>query len=548
MEDFSKTVLFIINLAIYIQFDEAKVYQLPQNRKENDKFWNKIGSTLVENNQKLLPHERATAKNIIIFVGDGMGMSTITASRIFKGQKQKNVSGEEDMLEFEKFPSIGLSKTYVVDRQVPDSAGTATALFCGVKTLYRRVGMDMNKQPLPSILSWFQDSKRRTGFVTTTGVTHATPAPLYASVTNRDYECDSKIENGRSEKDIARQLVENKPGQYINVILGGGRIPLGQPKENDFIPMDGNENFKGEFAKYCKRNDTLDLVDKWLHLETPSLSKRKYVTTSSELRAIDPNETSHLLGLFSGNHLPFNIIRNKTMYGQPSLAEMTKTAINILNHGDSPGFFLMVEGGRIDHAHHQNHPHIALDETLEFDKAIQIALNMVNASETLIIVTADHSHAMTMNGYPTRGNDILDFATSTNPFETLTYASGPAFYDHRVWDRNNVNIQHGTWIKPDSLQNRSVVNYRHFAGIPLVDETHGGEDVPVYATGPGSFLIRGSFEQNYVAHVMSYVACVGPNAKLNAACNKDAVQKSSGLVPRVNYILVILSIIVIYNY
>lgn len=532
-----------------IKIIETKVYQLPVNRKENREFWNNQGSMNVVNNQKLSPNERSIAKNVILFVGDGMGMSTITASRILKGQKQKNISGEEEILEFEKFPSIGLSKTYSVDRQVPDSASTATAMFCGVKTRSRRLGMDKDGEALPSILKMFQDSKKRTGFVTTTGVTHATPAALYASITTRDYECDSKIpENDRRKvKDIARQLVEDLPGRDINVILGGGRIALGQPKVNDFTPMDGNEYFKGEFSKFCKRNDTLNLVDQWLHLDAPVTKfKRKFVTTNSEFSEVDPNEVTHLLGLFAGNHLPFNIIRNKALNGQPSLAEMTEKALLILNHGhDTPGFFLMVEGGRIDHGHHQNHAHIALDETLEFESAIKVALNMTNKMETLIIVTADHSHAMTINGYPDRGNDILDFVSNTNPFETLTYANGPAFYDHRVWDNQNNNMQHGTWINPEILKNRSDVNYRHFAAIPLIDETHGGEDVPVYATGPGSFLIRGSFEQNYIAHVMSYVACVGPNTELNIAC-KNPAPVSSGPESNANqYSLILLSSIVI---
>lgn len=131
-----------------------------------------------------LPLSNLLAKNVILFIGDGMGTASITAARILKGQKNGK-SGEEDSLEFDEFPNVGLSKTYNVNKQVPDSAGTATALFTGVKTNYGVIGMDIieatlnhtaSKEPtLTSIVDWAIAAKKRTGFVTTTRVTHATP-------------------------------------------------------------------------------------------------------------------------------------------------------------------------------------------------------------------------------------------------------------------------------------------------------------------------------------------------------------------------------------
>lgn len=130
-----------------------------------------------------LPMSQLLAKNVILFVGDGMGITTITAARIFKGQ-QKGNSGEEDSLEFDAFPNVGLSKTYNVNKQVPDSAGTATALFTGVKTNYGVIGLDavesqlnvsVKKPSLTSIMDWAIAANKRTGFITTTRITHATP-------------------------------------------------------------------------------------------------------------------------------------------------------------------------------------------------------------------------------------------------------------------------------------------------------------------------------------------------------------------------------------
>lgn len=118
----------------------------------------------------------------------------------------------------------------------------------------------------------------------------------------------------------------------------------------------------------------------------------------------------------------------------------------------------------------------------ELDEAVKVALRLLNMEETLIIVTADHSHSFTLNGYPERGNDILGITNKSGklPYETLSYANGPGFYYHRRNDSNNVNE---TWRKVEDDQTRNEPFYRYFAGKYLKDESHGGEDVGVYAFG-----------------------------------------------------------------
>ena len=126
---------------------------------------------------------------------------------------------------------------------------------------------------------------------------------------------------------------------------------------------------------------------------------------------------------------------------EPSLEEMTTTAINMLQKNKN-GYVLLVEGGRIDMAHHDNYANLALYETIAFDKAIESALQMVSTDDTLVVVTADHSHAFTMNGYPSRGSDIRGIADNdeeTNkPFTTLMYANGPGYQRDRI-DPSTVN-------------------------------------------------------------------------------------------------------------
>ena len=149
-------------------------------------------------------------------------------------------------------------------------------------------------------------------------------------------------------------------------------------------------------------------------------------------------------------------------------------------------------------------------ELSELEEAISVALEEVKLEETLVIVTADHSHVFTINGYPKRGNDILGFVNDPKKpkiqaYETLSYVNGPGYYYHRRNDSNNVNE---TWKPVDQDEERDKPYYPHMAGMYLEDETHGGEDVGVYAIGPYSHLIRGTFEQNYIAHVVAYAACL----------------------------------------
>lgn len=163
------------------------------------------------------------AKNVILFVGDGMGLTTITASRIY-GKK------EYGHLAFEEFPHVGVLKTYNADKIVPDSASTGTALFCGIKGNYKTGGVDSSvpfqdcdaslqqEARLDSVVTWAQQAGKATGFVTTTRVTHATPSALYAHYPDRNWECEAIIPSEKRHcKDIAQQLIRDMPGRDINV-------------------------------------------------------------------------------------------------------------------------------------------------------------------------------------------------------------------------------------------------------------------------------------------------------------------------------------------
>lgn len=491
---------FVLLVCIMLSLRDSTALRMGSTDYEDMSFWMKSGQ---KNLQKILAHRdnEHQAKNVIIFIGDGMGPSTVTAGRILKGQS-KGLSGEEYKLVFEDFPSTGFSKTYNVDKQVPDSAGTATAMFSGVKCRYRVIGFDANAEynrcdkeinqlsKLTTIVDWAQESGMDTGFVTTTRVTHATPAGLYAHTNNRDWECDSEIPKDYKDctKDIARQLVEDAPGNNLKVIMGGGAQHLGMTMQN----VDEST---------CVRTDGRNLAETWIKNNPDG----KLVTDADELMSVDIGSTSKIMGIFATSHLPYHAEMNENV---PSLANMTMQAIRLLRK-NKQGFVLMVESGKIDIAHHHNYAQLALREVSELEEAVMVALRQVKLEETLIIVTADHSHSFTVNGYPGRGNDILGFASNmANPdaqrYETLTYANGPGFFYHRRNDSQNANE---TWRLLEDDETRKDIYYMHRATHYLKDDTHGGEDVGVYAIGPYSHLFRGTFEQNYIAHVIAYAAC-----------------------------------------
>ncbi|KAL3869103.1 hypothetical protein ACJMK2_041828 [Sinanodonta woodiana] len=448
------------------------------------------------------------AKNVILFLGDGMSIPTVTASRILKGQL-KNQTGEEGHLSFDLFPHTGLSKTYCQDHQTPDSAATGTAYLSGVKTNAATIGVDGRTRfgdcysskgaEVTSILDWSLAAGKSVGIVTTTRVTHATPAAAYAHVANRDWEGDhytAGIPGGC--KDIAAQLVDDNPN--IQVIMGGGR--------QFFLRYDQRDPEHGSNAHYGRR-DGRDLIQKWMDDKHTRGKNYKYVWNATDFHAVDPSSTDFLLGLFEYSHMNYDYERNDPNHekaGEPSLEEMTEKAIQILSK-NKKGFFLLVEGGLIDHGHHEGRALLALYDTLAFDKAVAKGDSITNRNDTLIVVTADHSHTMNIVGYPSRGNDILGKVDDGHgglsrgsdglPYTTLLYLDGPG-YDVHSGHRGNI-----TRLNTDDK------HYHQQAAVPLSSETHGGDDVAIFARGPMSHLFTGVHEQNYIAHLMAYASCVG---------------------------------------
>jgi alkaline phosphatase len=499
----------------------------PVKRKESAETWRRDGWNAVQQakRQKI---RGGPAKNVILFIGDGMGISTLTAARIFEGQ-QRGESGEENRLSFEEFPFSALSKTYSTNQQTSDSAPTMSAIITGVKTDEGVLSVNQNivhadyrtvkGNETKTILEMAEESGRSTGVVTTTRVTHATPAACYSHTADRDRGSDKDIFDRKKDAfeagfpDIARQLIEFRYGDGLEVALGGGRqkfMPQGMPDPQN----------KGKLGE---RLDGRDLTREWV-AKRPGSS---FVWDKKQLAAVDPKTTKHLLGLFNSTHLEFDKDRATKDLDEPSLTEITNKAIDILSQ-NKKGFFLMVEGGRIDQAHHLGNAYRALQDTVELSNAVRAAVARVNLDDTLIVVTADHSHTLTIGGYAARGNNILGLVREIGPdgnleadvkrdklgrpYTTLNYANGRGYTGatadqpegSKQYPADPKGVRGITAGRPD-LTNVDTTdpNYMQETVIPLGDETHGGEDVAIFATGVNAHLVRGSMEENWVFYVMA---------------------------------------------
>lgn len=470
------------------------------------------------------------AKNVILFVGDGMGVSTVTAARILDGQK-RDMNGEENNLSFDTMPISGLIKTYTVDAQTPDSAGTMTAMVSGVKTDSGVLGVDDDSVPgecstmagneLITALELAELKGKATGIVTTARITHATPAATYAKSPDRGWEDNSRMPAAAITagcEDIASQMVNfeaNLEARFAGVDVDGLEVAMGGGRRH-FLPNAAVFNSPDAVsAVEGDRTDGRNLVDEWSQLYDDG----RYVFDQRGFDSVDPETTSHLLALFNESHMQYEADRGNDLAGEPSLAQLTDKAIRILDNNVG-GFFLMVESGRIDHGHHAGNAFNALEDTIELSQAVQVATDLTSVQDTLIIVTADHGHVFTIAGYAKRGNPILGKVVSVGqtepslaadgmPYTSVGYTNGRGFRNRgpAVTDADGtyaIDIAVGRFDL--SAVDTQSSGFHQEALVPFIAESHAGEDVGIYAQGPGASLLSGTSEQHLIFHVIDHAA------------------------------------------
>ncbi|WP_456419421.1 alkaline phosphatase [Methanocaldococcus infernus] len=373
------------------------------------------------------------AKNVIVLIGDGMGISQVYITKLCYGH-----------LAMEDFPYSGYEMTDSLSGEVTDSAAAGTAIATGFKTYNKIISQVKNNGKYYNVTTLLELAKKldkATGLVTTTRITHATPAVFGAHVENRDME-----------KEIAKQYLEKK----INVLLGGGKEEF----SNELL-----EKYKEEGYEIVYNKDQLEKAN-----------------------------SKYLLGLFSDSHIPYVLDRNEDV---PSLLDMTKKAIEILEKNPN-GFFLMVEGGRIDHACHGNDIASVVAETKEFDDVVRYCLNYAKKrGDTLVIVLADHETGglgLGLNyGDSIDEDKILNIKASAYRMAKLIKEGA----DPKTVLKTYANIE----LSKDELQkiDEALKSTNKYAlsntiaeiidervGVKFISHKHTAVPVPLLAYGPGA--------------------------------------------------------------
>jgi alkaline phosphatase len=416
----------------------------------------------------------AEIKNVIVLIGDGMGPSYMTAHRYMKDNLE---TPHMEQTKFDKY-LVGTQMTYPEDehQNITDSASAATAMSAGIKTYNAAIGMDNDKENVKTVLEQAKEQGKATGLVATSEVTHATPAAFGAhdvSRKNMDAIAD----------DYFDETINGK--HKVDVLLGGGM------KNFDRKDRNLTEEFKKDgYSVVTDRNQLLN----------------------------DTNE--QILGLFAPEGLDKMIDRNDKT---PSLEEMTNAAINRLSK-DEDGFFLMVEGSQIDWAGHDNDVVAAMSEMEDFEKAFNAAIEFAKKDKnTLVVTTADHSTGGFSLG--TKGEYNFDVkplkaAKRTPDFMAAEIAKGANVeetlkkYIDLQLTAEEINSVHTAASSKDvtKIDNaiEEIFNKRSFTG--WTTEGHTGEDVGVYAYGPGKHLFAGVQENtNLAKRVFEIIGGEDPN-------------------------------------
>ena len=406
-------------------------------------------------------------KNLILMIADGCGPASITMARDYA----RAVLGRDE-LALDAIQT-GAVRTGSASSRVTDSAAGATAYACGVKTYNGAIAVDTAGRPLATLLEAAKARGMATGLVATSRITHATPAAFAAHVPQR-----------AMESEIAAQML----AQRVDVLLGGGW--------SYFLPP----------AEGGRRQDGRNL------LREAEAMGYQVVRTAADFRR---GVRRPVLGLFDPDHLPYEIDRNPEEV--PSLVEMTRAALELLAE-DPDGFFLMVEGSRIDHAGHANDAAAHVREVLAYDEAVAVVLEFARRDgQTLVVSVADHETGGLSLGRNVDGRGVYDWhpevlARVQASYERLI----PAL---RRSERPDSLLQ--VWLGLDSLRADEQALVAQATAEPdtwadVVTELigrravvgwtsngHTAVDVNLYAFGPGAERLVGSFENDELGRLLA---------------------------------------------
>ncbi|KAF9149445.1 hypothetical protein BG015_008756 [Linnemannia schmuckeri] len=445
------------------------------------------------------------SRNVIMMVSDGFGPASQTYGRSFYHYKNNITEGGftslDEML-------IGTSRTRSSDSLVTDSASGATAFSCALKTYNAAIAVDPAGNPCGTILEAAKDLGMLTGLVVTSRITHATPAAFSAHVIHRDMESE-----------IAAQQIGDYPLlRQIDLMMGGGRCFFLPNTTEGSCRTDGRDLIKEAQEVYG-----------WEHVMQ---NKDDFMS----LKAKDGMFPLPAMGLFHLDHMNYMIDRDENK--EPSLSEMTEAALATLKGQakTSQGFFLMIEGSRIDMGGHNNDPVAHVHEILEYHKAVKAVQKFVyDNPDTLVISTSDHETGGFTLGYQDDPDtypdylwrpEVIDRATAST--EALTrqlyvYNTQPGNTGRTQKDREQFvktqilekglgitdptaeEIAYLTNKEPDYLKVVPFLGHAisRRANLGWTTLGHTGVDVNLYATGEGYSKLKGNHENTEIGETMA---------------------------------------------
>jgi alkaline phosphatase len=438
-----------------------------------------------------VPHGK---RNLIFMVSDGMGPASLSLTRSYR-QFVEDLPRDDTLTLDRHF--WGTSRTRSSSSLVTDSAAGATAFSCGRKSYNGAISILPDYSPCGTVLEAAKRAGYHTGLVVTTAVTDATPACFASHALLR-----------MMEDSIAMQEVGEGPlGRVVDLMLGGGRC--------HFLP---------NTTEGSCRDDDVDVVD---------IAKKKhgwhYASDRKAFDAFEGGENVKLpaLGLFAPYNIPFELDRRSMNDVYPSLSEMATTALRALEKAteDSEhGFFLMIEGSRIDHGGHNNDPAAQVHEVLEYDKAFKAVLDFLDESSTegVLVSTSDHEtgglsvalqepgHMPVYDWYPAALHNVsasAEYLSITLQKYISSHDVAPARHDLRAWIEKKVVIDGLGIHNARDGELDALVDHPELSLFTLADmislrahvgwssHGHSAVDVNVYSSGgPAADVLRGNVE------------------------------------------------------
>lgn len=436
------------------------------------------------------------AKYVFYFIGDGMGVNQINATEMYLAEKNGRI-GTESLL-MTTFPVVTVATSYSATNSVTDSSAGGTALATGQKTYNGAIGVDANREPITSVAQWAKESGKRVGVLSSVSIDHATPAAFYAH---------------QPDRNMYYEIATDLPKAGFDFYGGSGFLVPDKKGQKNIYTL-----FKE--AGYTVAKGLKDYNEK-------AQGAKKLILMQEEGAEADA--------------LPFAIDRKS---GDMTLADLTRSAIDFLTKGDNKGFFLMVEGGKIDWACHSNDPATAFEEVVDMDQAVKVAYDFYkkHPKETLIAISADHETGGIVLGTGRYELKLKALACQRQSVDELSHAvtdlrkEGKTSWDNvksllaekmgfwtelpLTWDQEkalfnaygesmvdgNPEFEESLYSRIEPLAWAAKKVMSQIAMVGWASGGHSGGYVPVFAIGAGSEKFQGKRDNTDIAKTIRKVA------------------------------------------